>query len=387
MMASRWGGRTAVALLATATAVATAGLLHARRNSKLLRHLAATPPTTTTEPVAVLVPARDEASHITGCIESLRQQQGIANLRVRVLDDDSNDNTAQLARQAAADDPRIEIERGTGDPPAGWLGKPWACHRLAANNDSSVVVFVDADVRLAPAAVAAAVTELRRRDLQLLSAWPQQQAEAPLARLLQPLQQWSWLTTLPLDLAESRPDPSLAAANGQFLILDTAAYHAIGGHAAVRGEVLDDIELARAVKRHGYRAGLMDASSVAHCLMYTSNREVVAGYSKSLWRAFGGPKRGLAVAAGLVAVYVLPLAGLASRSWRLRALAATSYLAGVANRTVAAQATGGRGWPDVALHPLSVTAFAALTTVSVAQHRRGTNTWRGRPVTPQPVSD
>ena len=384
-MASRWGGRTAVALLATATAVATAGLLHARRNSKLLRHLDTTPPATTAEPIAVLVPARDEATHIAGCIESLRQQQGIANLTVRVLDDDSSDGTAELARQAAAKDPRIEIDHGTGDPPPGWLGKPWACHRLAATTDASVVVFVDADVRLKPTAVAAAVGELRQRDLQLLSAWPQQQATTPLARLLQPLQQWSWLTTLPLDLAESRSDPSLAAANGQFLIFDAAAYHAIGGHAAVRGEVLDDIELARAVKRRGYRAGLADAAAVAHCLMYRSDAEVVAGYSKSLWRAFGGPKRGLAVSAGLVAVYVLPLAGLASRSWRLRALAVTGYLAGVANRTIAAQATGSRGWPDVALHPLSVAAFAALTTRSVLQHRRGTNTWRGRPVTPQPV--
>ena len=374
------GRRLAKVLLAGTAALATAGALHCAVNSRRLRHLRPDSPATAAEPVSVLVPARDEAGTIAGCVAALRAQTGVPGLSVRVLDDDSSDATASIAAQAADHDPRVRVLHGRGDPPPGWLGKTWACRRLADGATGSVLVFVDADVRLAPAAVAAAVRELRTRDLDLLSAWPLQHAETPLARLLQPLQQWSWLTTLPLNLVETSPRPQLAAANGQFLIVDAASYRACGGHGSVRGDVLDDIALARAFKSHGLRTGLADASGVAECLMYRTDAEVVAGYSKSLWRAFGGPARGVAAGAGLAAVYTLPVLGLLSRDRTVRALAAASWAAGVAGRVAAATTTGGRVWPDSALQPASAAAFAALAALSAVRHRSGTNTWRGRPV-------
>ncbi len=381
-MPSGWGSRVGTAVIAITAGAAVAGFLQALRNSQILPHLETNSPKSVDEPVTVLVPARDEEETITDCVAGLLAQDKVSQLSLEVLDDASSDNTAHQAVTSANGDSRFSLRKGAGEPPAGWLGKTWACHQLAQHATGSVYVFVDADVRLSPEAIAAAVTQLRSRKLAFLSAWPHQKSQTPLARLVQPLQQWSWLTTLPLDLAESGSDPRLAAANGQFLVMDADAYRQIGGHSSVRDEVLDDIELARSFKRAGYRTGLADASQVAECLMYQTDREVIAGYSKSLWRAFGSPRNGIAVAGSLLGIYLVPVLALRQRGIR-RFLGALGYAAGVANRIVAARTTGGKSWPDAILHPVSVTAFAGLTLISVRRHRLGQNSWRGRPVSIQ----
>src|SRR5213076_3327862 len=125
-------------------------------------------------------------------------------------------------------------------------------------------VFVDADVVLAPDAVAASAEMLDGFDL--LSPYPKIVGQS----LVQPLLQWSWLTFLPLRAMERSRRPSLAAAGGQFLVVRRAAYQRAGGHAAVRRSVLEDIDLARALKRTGGRVALADGSGLATCRMYSS---------------------------------------------------------------------------------------------------------------------
>ena len=148
-------------------------------------------------------------------------------------------------------------------------------------------MFVDADVVLAPHAVAAAVAVLRGAGLDLLSPWPRQLADGAAARLVQPLLQWSWMVSLPLRRAERSPHPSLCAANGQFLVADAAALARAGGFGGVGAEVLDDLALARAVKRAGGRVGVADGTEIAACRMYDGWADLRAGYRKSLWAAFG----------------------------------------------------------------------------------------------------
>ncbi|MET8467499.1 glycosyltransferase, partial [Micromonospora zamorensis] len=111
------------------------------------------------ERVAVLLPLRDEANRVTPCLRALLDQRGVPGLRVVVLDDGSTDGTADVVRAVAGDDPRVTLLTGVAPPP-GWLGKPHACWQLAtrADPDATALVFVDADVVLAPHAVAAAVT-------------------------------------------------------------------------------------------------------------------------------------------------------------------------------------------------------------------------------------
>ena len=329
--------------------------------------------------VAVLLPLRDEADRVTPCLESLLGQLGVANLAIVVLDDGSTDGTADVVRSVAGD--RVSLV--TGAPlPAGWLGKPYACQQLAdAAPDADVLVFLDADVILAPEAIAAAVTLLRESGMTLLSPYPR---IVGAGRLVQPLLQWSWLTFLPLRAMERSPRPSLAAAGGQWLVIDRAGYLRAGGHAAVRDQVLEDIGLARAVKRAGGRIALADGSRLADCRMYSSWRELTAGYTKSLWASFGSPAGAAAVVVLLLALYAVPpvaAVGFLIGGALVPALVGLSaYALGVIGRVVAATATGGRSWPDALAQPISVVIFAWLVIRSFRLRRQGRLVWRGRPI-------
>jgi hypothetical protein len=337
------------------------------------------------EPVSILLPVRNEADRLIPCLRSLLAQRGVPGLEIVVLDDDSSDGTAEVARAVAAGDPRLRLLAGS-PPPPGWLGKPYACQQLtdAAVPASTVLVLVDADVVLTPYAVAGAVTALRGAQATLLTPYPRIVAGSIGERLVQPLLQWSWLTFLPLRAMERSPRPTLAAAGGQFLVLDRAGYRRAGGHAGVRDRILEDIELARAVKRSGGRIALADGSHLAECRMYGSWAELRDGYTKSLWASFGSPVAAAAVLALLLLLYTVPplLAVVAAVAGApLLALAALSaYLLGVAGRVVSARASGGRCWPDVMTHPLSVALLGWLTIRSYHLRRRRRLFWRGRPV-------
>jgi cellulose synthase/poly-beta-1,6-N-acetylglucosamine synthase-like glycosyltransferase len=342
---------------------------HTAVNARLLRRPRRG--ATTAERVAVLLPLRDEAARVTPCLESLLAQRGVPDLAVHVLDDGSTDGTAGVVRAVAGS--RVHLHGGAALPD-GWLGKPRACHRLAEfAGDVDVLVFVDADVVLEPDAVAGAVESLRRAGATLLSPYP---AITGAGRLVQPLLQWSWLTFLPLRGMERSPRPSLAAAGGQWLVLDRAGYQRAGGHAAVRGEILEDVALARAVKRAGGRIALADGSGLATCRMYDSWRELADGYAKSLWASFGSAAGAASVVFLLLLLYVLP--PLLAPWFALPALIA--YLLGVTGRVITARATGGRAFPDALAHPFSMVLFAWLTARSFHLRRHNRLFWRGRPV-------
>jgi hypothetical protein len=352
--------------------LAVTGAAHAALNMVLLRR----PPAnlvTVTRPVTVVLPVRNEEAEVGDCLTALLAQRGVDRLRIVVVDDGSTDATADVVRTFA--DERVHLVSAP-PPPPGWLGKPHACATgVQAAADAEVLVFVDADVRLAPGAVASAVALLDRHGLDLVSPWPRPVAVTPAERLVQPLAPWLWATTLPLRLAERSPRPSLAAANGQFLVLTRAGYERAGGHAAVRGEVLEDIALLRAVKATGGRGVPVDGSLLAACRMYDGWPAVRDGYSKSLWSAVGGsPVASGVAAAALTAVWVVP----AVAALRGSRAGLAGYAAGVAGRAVVAARTGSRVWPDALAHPLSMLLFDALMVRSLTGRRRGTLSWRGR---------
>lgn len=360
-------------LLALAAAAAAGGTAHAAVNCLLLRS-PSTNPTASPLKVAVLVPVRDEAAHVRPCLSRLQEQKLVPRLRIVVLDDCSTDETADLVRAVAAGDDRILLVTGV-EPPAGWLGKPHACAQLAAAcPDADVLVFVDADVRLEPLAVAGAVEQLAALDVDLLCPFPRQQADTWAERLVQPLLLWSWLTFVPLRAAERSARASLAVATGQFLVVRREAYVRAGGHAAVRTEVMEDLALTRNVRRAGGRTAVVDGARLAHCRMYPGWKELREGYSKSLWTAFGSPAGAAVVVGAATTVYVVPpLAALAGSR-----LGMAGYLFAVTGRCVIARRTGSRPFPDSLLHPASVAVVGYLTGRSLWQHRRGRLEWKGR---------
>jgi Glycosyltransferase like family 2 len=367
--------------------LAVAGTAHQVLNLRRLRVPPSDPPEVV-EAVTVALPVRDEAHRVAPALAALLVQRGVPHLEVLVLDDGSTDGTGDVVRSVLREfdagerdgAARVRVLRGT-PPRPGLPGKPHACAQLAAAARGSVLAFVDADVLLAPHAVAAAVTLLRDAGLDLLSPWPRQLADGAAARLVQPLLQWSWMVTLPLRRAERSPRPALCAANGQFLVVDAAALARAGGFATAAGAVLDDLAVARAVKRAGGRVGVADGADLAACRMYDGWDELSAGYRKSLWAAFGPAPASAAVAGLLALAYVVPpLAALRGSRAGL-----VGYAAAVTSRVLAARACRGRAWPDALAHPVSVTVLLGLLGSSWRGHRRGELTWKGRRLDGRPA--
>jgi cellulose synthase/poly-beta-1,6-N-acetylglucosamine synthase-like glycosyltransferase len=347
------------AFVAVCSGLAVLVAAHVVVNARLLRRL---PPAGSGARVAVLLPVRNEAHRVEPCLRALLALDGGPS--IVVLDDGSTDGTGDLVRSYG-------IRVIDGAPlPDGWLGKPHACQQLADATDADVLVFVDADVVLAPDAV----TRAAATAFDLLTPYPRIVATGPGQRLVQPLLQWSWLAFLPLRAMERSRRPSLAAAGGQFLVVRRAAYVAAGGHAAVRSKVLEDVELARAVKRAGGRIALADGSTVATCRMYDSWPELVDGYTKSLWASFGSAAGAAGVVALLLALFVAPVV----LAVHAPVYGLVGYAAGVVSRVVAARSTGGRAWPDALGHPVSVLLFGWL--VARSFRRRRSITWKGRRV-------
>jgi Glycosyl transferase family 2 len=350
---------------------------HTGVNALLLRRPSETP-STVDVPVSVLLPLRDEVHRVRPCLDALLTQRGISDLEIVVLDDGSTDGTAELVRALAGE--RVRLVTGAALPP-GWLGKPYACHQLAALAHGEVLVFVDADVVLTPDGIAASVGLLDGFDL--VSPYPRLVAETWSERLIQPMLAWSWLTFLPLRLMERSRRPSLTAAGGQFLVARRDGYDRAGGHAAVRDKVLEDIELARAVKRSGGRIAIANGSRIASCRMYTSWHELRNGYTKSLWASFGS-RIGAAMAVLLLfLLYVLPAAALPLAP----APCATAFLLGASSRMIAAGVTRGRIWPDPLLQPLSVIAVGYLLIRSYVCLGKRQLFWKDRRVGSMPSDD
>lgn len=240
--------------------------------------------------VSVLVPARNEALNIRACIESLVAQD-YPHFELIVLDDHSEDETGTILNQllqtrSATTTPRLTVLQGT-PLPVGWAGKNWACHQLAQAADlaSRYLLFTDADTIHHPHALRAAVAEAERKHLALLSLMPEQQVETLAEQLIIPLFGLQILGYLPLLAMEQLPIPAFAAANGQYLLFRHEAYLQMGGHAAIAGEIAEDVSLARLAKGQG-RIRLGNGAGLVSCRMYRNLDEIMRGFRRSFSSGF-----------------------------------------------------------------------------------------------------
>jgi chlorobactene glucosyltransferase len=233
--------------------------------------------------VSVLVPARNEAGNIADCVRSLLEQD-YPSFEVIVLDDESEDATWEILCRLARRVERLRLLKGL-PLPAGWVGKCWACHQLAEQARGDYFLFVDADTRHKPGMLRAAVDAAFFYGTDLLTAMPGERAETLSETLAIPLVTWGTFAALPLPLAFALPSPTLTITIGQFLLFRRGAYEQIGGHAAVAGQVVEDMELGKLVKSQGFRWRLLDGGAVVRCRMYTNFRAAVNGLSKTIFGA------------------------------------------------------------------------------------------------------
>jgi len=204
-------------------------------------------------------------------------------LAIVVVDDRSEDDTAALAAAHAAADPRLTLVHGAELPP-GWFGKPWACRQGAEAAGGELLLFTDADTRHGPDLHRRAVALLRSRRADLVTVAPHLECGTFWERVVQPhLAALLGAGFAGVLVRGTTDDPRKAIANGQFILVTRAAYEAVGGHAAVRDQVVEDLALAQEFVRAGRRIVLADARDDLTTRMYASLREIVDGWSKNLY--------------------------------------------------------------------------------------------------------
>ncbi len=332
--------------------------------------------------VSVLVPARNEAGNLERLLSSLKHQDD-QNFEVIVLNDHSSDGTLEVMRRFAKEDSRVLALSGR-DLPSGWLGKNFACHQLAGAATGEILIFTDADTQWASDGVRLIREAFERTNADALSAWPEQACHDPLSSLIQPLQQWSLITFLPMWFVPMRAFPLAVAANGQLLCFRKNTYQNIGGHAAVQRSVIEDMGLARLVKRNGGKFVLLNAVGVVRTFMYSSFQETWAGYAKNAYPAFGANLLALfGVLSFNLILYVLPWLLLAFKPNLETGLL---VLLSLCPRFLA-DVVSGYGWRLFVFHPVSILAWTAISLQSVFWYSTGRVRWKGRAYDLRPPSN
>ncbi len=343
--------------------------------------------------ISVLVPARNEERRIGACAGSLLAQD-YPNYELLVLDDRSDDATAEILEQLGISESGGKIGRrlsGT-ELPAGWTGKNWACHQLSQQARGEWLLFTDADTTHAPQTLTAAIALARKTHADLLSAWPllvtktwSEKVVITVLHLLGvvnfPHALVAWLQR---DPARARRVPpqirrALGGANGQFILFRKSSYDAIGGHAAVRHHLVEDVALGREVALRmgeGMRVVNCDGGRFLTVRMYENFREVWEGFTKNAWAAF---ENALGIwwtlGIGQLCIFLLPFVFVCFPSQRKPALIeiALIYLLriilAVRFRT---------SWLGVWLHPLGQALAMAIALNSWWHSTRGGVTWKGR---------
>ncbi|MDH3271015.1 MAG: glycosyltransferase family 2 protein [Gemmatimonadota bacterium] len=232
--------------------------------------------------VSVVVPARNEALNIVGCLRSIAQSE-YPEFEIIVVDDRSEDDTATLAREVPLGRARrIEVVEGA-ELPAGWLGKPWACHQGAQHARGEYLLFTDADTRHGPDLIGRAKAGAQEEEADLMTVVGRQLMETLWERLVQPHIFFLMLLRFPDFERVARNDNWRdAIANGQFLFFTRAAYEAIEGHVSVKDEVVEDLALAQRIKRAGLNLRIRSAEKSLATRMYRSLAHLVEGWSKNI---------------------------------------------------------------------------------------------------------
>lgn len=323
--------------------------------------------------LSILIPARNEAAVIGQTVRSLLAQN-YPNFELILLDDQSDDGTGAIATQAAAGDGRFQLI--SGKPlPSGWLGKNWACHNLSQAASGEWLLFADADVHWEPTAIASQLAMAEKEQSDLLSVWPTQNTETWSERLVVSLLGFAILSYLPILPVHFTNWPAFAAANGQCLLFQRNAYDLIGGHAAVQNNVIEDIALAKQIKKNKLRLRLADGNKLVNCRMYHNWPEVKAGFAKNILAGHGGSIPFLLVSTvfhWLVFLFPWLWFAVTLDIWPLVLL-----MLGVLLRMGTAVFTHQHPH-DAILLPLSVLLISRIAAQSIWWQLRGTTNWKGR---------
>jgi glycosyl transferase family 2 len=337
--------------------------------------------------VSVLIPARNEEGAVAGAVEAALASRGV-EIEVAVLDDHSEDRTAEIVRGIAGRDPRVRLETAPPLPP-GWCGKQHACAALARHARHPLLLFVDADVRLEPDGAARAAAFLEASGAGLVSGVPRQETVTFLERLLLPLIHWVLLGFLPMERMRRSAHPAYGAGCGQLFLARREAYEKAGGHTAIRGSLHDGIALPRAFRQAGIATDLFDATPVASCRMYRDAGEVWRGLAKNAVEGLASPGKIVPVTLLFLAGQVMPPVWLVTAllgalpAWTL--VPSSLGMLALYGPRLAAVRRFRQPLDGALLHPLAIVVFLAIQWTALGRKLLGRPAgWKGRTYSPSP---
>lgn len=235
--------------------------------------------------VSILIPARNEEQNIRNILQDLVLQD-YKNIEIIVFNDQSEDTTADIVKEFGEKDPRISL---ISSPmlPEGWLGKNFACHNLSQAAKGDWLLFIDADVRISGKIISEEVAFAGKYGLALVSIFPKQLMCTFGEKITVPNMNFILLSLLPLLFVRRSAFPSLAAANGQFMLFNSGIYKTLSPHEYTKANKVEDIEIARLLKRKGFRIACLTGDNNVKCRMYCGFNDAVNGFSKNVTAFFG----------------------------------------------------------------------------------------------------
>lgn len=329
--------------------------------------------------ISVLIPARNEERNIEGAVASVLANREV-NLEVIVMDDHSIDRTAAIVSGMSRVDSRLRLESSPVLPP-GWCGKQHACDTLGKRAKYPFLVFMDADVRLAPDALQRMLAFVQQRDVALASGVPHQELGTFSEWLLLPLIHFVLLGFLPIHRMRQTTSPACSAGCGQLFFARREAYRTCGGHASIRNSLHDGLQLPRAFRKAGFQTDLFDATDLATCRMFRSNRDVWRGLARNATEGLAAPGTILPMTLFLVGGQILPFLLLGLRSaltGKGFALAVLAMVLAFLPRMIASRRFR-QPLGSVLLHPLGVAGLLGIQWYAFLTSLAGRpRQWRGR---------
>jgi glycosyltransferase involved in cell wall biosynthesis len=330
--------------------------------------------------VTAIVPARNEDAVIAACVTSLAEQPEIAE--ILVIDDQSTDQTAEIVRHQVNSVPKLRLLQST-ELPAGWVGKNHAVWLGARAANSQWLLFTDADALHSEDSAARALAIATNQNAVMVSFSPEQVMQTWYEEALIPYVYCRLASKFSFDEIND-PKSSAAAANGQFLLIRKDVYDAVGGHASIAGEVLEDVALAKRVKTAGYRIWFGSGAGIVRVRMYRTFRSMWQGWKKNLFQLMGGNLESIAkeIAGALLPILVTGMLAIIGGLLAKSLLAVLCVLMLSASPTSLAYSRKLRrnhfsGSLAVYLIPASL-LFAGVLGASYLSHKRGKLEWKGR---------
>lgn len=324
--------------------------------------------------VSILIPMRNEENNIGECLNSVLDQS-YNNYEVIVLDDNSEDSSAEKVNSLINDKNKLSLLPGA-PLQAGWLGKNWACHQLSQKASGNYLLFIDADVTITKGVVLSAINAMKKNNLSMLTVFPTQHIDNWRVRLIIPMMNWLLLSFLPLRKVFTSNKKSFVAANGQFILFSRDAYQKVGGHGAVKSQVVEDMELARLIKADNFRIMTLLGGNHIFCKMYSTFTEAFNGFSKNYYAGFNtNPMVFLFLIALFQLVYTVPFL-----SWAFMPKYNIVVLLILFSRALMSILSKQNIIWNVLLHPFQmvISFLIGINSVLIYFTKRGT--WKGRKI-------